>query len=668
MKRETFFEKFELFADAPDAVAKMRELVLRLAVQGKLVDQIPNDEPATKLLGQIQKSKERLIKERAIRRQETDPICDDNAPFTIPQSWQWTRLGEIGDWGSGSTPPRGNYDLYDGGITWLKSGELNDNLALAGSSETVTELALKLGSFRRNQPGDVLFAMYGATIGKVAILTEPAVTNQAVCGCSPFEGVSNRYLFNYLISQRAAFHEASEGGAQPNLSKIKIVAFPFPLPPLAEQKRIVAKVDELMALCDRLEAQQQERETRHAALARASLARFADAPTPANLPFLFHPSYAIPPADLRKSILTLAVQGKLVPQDPNDEPVENRSRKTERKNGKWAGPIEEQEQPFQLPPSWTWLRLGDISDLKHGYAFSSDFFTSEPMPFVLTTPGNFHEKGGFRDRESKRKYYSGPVDPEFIFKPGDLIIPMTEQAAGLLGSPAFIPDNGMVYIHNQRLGKINFSESIVPEFAFWFFNCTFFRGELARTCTGMKVRHTSPDRILRVPFPVCPLAEQRRIVAKVDHLMALVDELETQLAASQSTAANLLDALVAELTGTARGSAGRVEHQLDQSDAAGTNDDTPDVIVFTASPSSPGRAGARPPREDAPSSTAIDAFLALLRERGSLSNSEAQAATGLDAATSRAHLQALVTAGRARTEGQRRGVRYVAVGRREGSA
>ena len=96
---------------------------------------------------------------------------------------------------------------------------------------------------------------------------------------------------------------------------------PFPLPPLAEQKRIVAKVDELMALCDRLEAQQQERETRHAALARASLARFADAPTPANLPFLFHPSYAIPPADLRKSILTLAVQGKLVPQDPNDEPA-----------------------------------------------------------------------------------------------------------------------------------------------------------------------------------------------------------------------------------------------------------------------------------------------------------------------------------------------------------
>jgi type I restriction enzyme, S subunit len=235
--------------------ADLRKSILTLAVRGKLVLQDPNDEPATKLLERIQKLKERLIRERAIRRQETDSIDCGSAPFPIPQSWVWTRLGEIGDWGSGSTPPRGNHDLYDGGITWLKSGELNDNLALAGSAETVTELALKTGSFRRNQPGDVLFAMYGATIGKVAILAEPAVTNQAVCGCTPFEGVSNRYLFNYLVSQRAAFHEASEGGAQPNLSKVKVVAFPFPLPPLAEQKRIVAKVEQLMALVDELEAQ-----------------------------------------------------------------------------------------------------------------------------------------------------------------------------------------------------------------------------------------------------------------------------------------------------------------------------------------------------------------------------------------------------------------------------
>ena len=165
-----------------------------------------------------------------------------------------TRLGSIGDWGSGSTPPRGNLDLYGEGITWLKSGELNDNRHLAGSEETVSELAIATGSFRLNRPGDVLIAMYGATIGKVAILAEEAVTNQAVCGCTPFVDIFNQFLFLFLLSQRAQFHLASEGGAQPNISKAKILWTPFPLPPVAEQRRIVAKVDELMVLCGRLEA------------------------------------------------------------------------------------------------------------------------------------------------------------------------------------------------------------------------------------------------------------------------------------------------------------------------------------------------------------------------------------------------------------------------------
>ncbi len=195
------------------------------------------------------------------------------------------------------------------------------------------------------------------------------------------------------------------------------------------------------------------------------------------------------------------------------------------------------------------MRLGNIASIKHGYAFSSESFTSEPTPYVLTTPGNFYETGGFRDRGANTRYFNGEVPPDFVFKAGDLMIPMTEQAAGLLGSPAFIPDDGRTYLHNQRLGKLAFyTDEIAPEFVACFFNSEFFRGELARTCTGMKVRHTSPKRILKVPIPLPPLAEQRRIVAKVDQLMALVDELETQLAASRSTAAKLLDALVAELT------------------------------------------------------------------------------------------------------------------------
>ncbi|MDX9975227.1 MAG: restriction endonuclease subunit S [FCB group bacterium] len=235
--------------------ADLRKTILTLAVQGKLVPQDPNDEPVEELLCAISAEQERLVKARQIRRVDTVPLNEDDAPFAIPPNWVWTRLGKIGDWGSGSTPPRGNHALYGGNIPWLKSGELNDNQSLASAEETVTELALKTCSFRLNKPGDVLLAMYGATIGKAAILSAAAVTNQAVCGCTLFPGVLNTYLFHYLVSQREAFHASSEGGAQPNISKVKIINHPFPLPPLAEQRRIVAKVEQLMALVDELEQQ-----------------------------------------------------------------------------------------------------------------------------------------------------------------------------------------------------------------------------------------------------------------------------------------------------------------------------------------------------------------------------------------------------------------------------
>jgi type I restriction enzyme S subunit len=254
MNAKRLLAHYERIADAPDAIARLRRFILDLAVRGKLVSQEPNDQPACELLKRIAVEKARLIKSGQIKKSEVDPTNAQEVPFLVPANWCWTRLGEVGDWGSGSTPVRGNYDFYGGGITWLKSGELNDNQQLIGSEETVTQLAIDKGSFRMNHPGDVLIAMYGATIGKLAILAERAVTNQAVCGCTPFNGLFNRFLFFFLLAQREQFHQASEGGAQPNISKAKIIRTPIPLPPLPEQRRIVAKVDELMALCDRLEA------------------------------------------------------------------------------------------------------------------------------------------------------------------------------------------------------------------------------------------------------------------------------------------------------------------------------------------------------------------------------------------------------------------------------
>ena len=236
-----------------DQVKHLRQTILSLAVRGKLVEQDPADEPASELLRRIAGERETSLRTKRAKRARGGPIALGETPFRVPSNWEWTRLGQVGDWGAGSTPSRGNTAFFGGDVTWLKSGELNDNRHLLGSEETITQLALDRCSFRMNRPGDVLIAMYGATIGKLAILAESAVTNQAVCGCTPFQGVLSHFLFLYLLSQRSTFRRSSEGGAQPNISKVKIVATPFPLPPFAEQGRIVEKVDELMALCDRLE-------------------------------------------------------------------------------------------------------------------------------------------------------------------------------------------------------------------------------------------------------------------------------------------------------------------------------------------------------------------------------------------------------------------------------
>ena len=231
-----------------------RNQVLQLAIQGKLVAQDPNDEPASVLLEKIKEERDKLVREKEIKKQKPLPeITEEEKPFKIPESWEWVRLGEIGDWGAGATPKRSNPKYYKNGtIPWIKTGELNDGY-IKHSEEYITEEAIKETSVRMNKIGDVLIAMYGATIGKLGILKIKATTNQACCACTPFNGVFNRYLFYYLLSQRENLKNKGEGGAQPNISKEKIVNYIFPLPPIAEQKRIVEKVDTIMNMLDELE-------------------------------------------------------------------------------------------------------------------------------------------------------------------------------------------------------------------------------------------------------------------------------------------------------------------------------------------------------------------------------------------------------------------------------
>lgn len=550
MTPEAFLETFDQLAEVPGAVARLREVILELAVRGQLTR--PCDARTRSPEGP-----EALP--RSVAR-GADSGGGPERPFAIPLGWKWTTLEHLGD-----TKPRNDAPES------TRAGFVPMPLIPPGYGRTVQAEQRPWGEIRKGythvRDGDVVLAKITPCFenGKSAVISGlPGGVGAGTTELHVFRRrgteVLPEFVCTYLKSGgfiRRGIPRMAGSAGQKRVPYDYFARSPFPLPPLAEQERIVARVDELMVLCDRLEALQQEREQKHAALARAALARFNESPTPANLEFLFHTSYDIDPADLRKAILTLAVQGKLVPQNPSDEPAEGVvcRGEAERPRPGLDGvdePVAEAELPWSLPLSWRWARLGTIANIRHGYAFSSESFTSEPTPYVLTTPGNFHESGGFRDRGANTRYFRGVVPPSFVLNPGDLIIPMTEQAAGLLGSPAFIPDDGKTYVHNQRLGKLEFfSDGVAPGFAFWFFNSGFFRGELARTCTGMKVRHTSPKRILKVPFPVPPLAEQRRIVAKVDHLMALVDQLEAQFAAARTAGETLMAAAIAGLTGSA---------------------------------------------------------------------------------------------------------------------
>ena len=242
-----------------------KKAILQEAVQGKLVPQIAAEGNAKDLLEEIRKErlshgldfanaksgKRKSKKETALAGSNPCDITEEEIPFDIPESWCWCRLGEIGDWKAGSTPSRSNPELYNGNIPWLKTGDLTDG-DINEIPECISEKALESCSMRLNPIGSVLIAMYGATIGKLGILKIEATTNQACCACVPYNGIYNKYLFYYLMSQKKDFTEKAEGGAQPNISREKLVVHLLPLPPLSEQKRIVAAIEKILPLCEKL--------------------------------------------------------------------------------------------------------------------------------------------------------------------------------------------------------------------------------------------------------------------------------------------------------------------------------------------------------------------------------------------------------------------------------
>ncbi len=524
MKLDTFFEKFALFTEVPKAVAMTRKLVLELALQGRLVPQDPEDEPVESVAWPLVNMKDVCL-------QITD--------------------------GEHATPQR-----TSGGVPLATAKNVRDGfLDLERTDFVAKTTAEKCWGRCKPRDQDILMVCVGATTGRVCLVQNPPdlVLVRSVALIRPnAEKITSAFLELFLRSPagQSQIWKNVKQSAQPCLYLGKMADFELPLPPLAEQKRIVAKVDELMALCDRLEAQQQERETRHAALARASLARFAEAPTPANLQFLFHPSYDIVPADLRKTILTLAVQGKLVAQDPNEKPAEdliNRISAIRRaRRSKEFDPIQDDEVPYELPYSWSWVRLGNIS-LTSDSGWSPQCLpearTGEDWGVLKVSAVTWSV---FKPEENKALPSGMLGRPECEVKAGDFLLSRANTAE-LVARSVVVQETPPNLMMSDKIVRFTFPDEIDKSFINLANASDPSRAYYAKNASGTSssMKNVGRDVMCNLPVPLPPLAEQRRIVAKVDQLMALVDDLEKQIAASRATGEKLLEAIVAELTAKA---------------------------------------------------------------------------------------------------------------------
>jgi len=546
MNLETFFEKFDQFADAPDAVAKMRELVLELAVKGALSERHASDQDDPTWREFVTKFDQR----------SSDSDSDSQSLFEIPAEWRWACLDDLGT-------TRVRNDIEDSmRVSFVPMALISSTYGVAAQSEERTWSEIKKG-FTHFGDGDVVMAKITPCFENAKSAVMRNLVNGVGAGTTElhvFRPATKIILpeFVLLYVKTRGFITRGEprmtgSAGQKRVPREYFATSPIPLPPLAEQKRIVAKVDELMALCDRLEAQQQEREAQASQLARASLARFAEAPTPANLQFLFHSSFRIPPSDLRKSILTLAVQGKLVPQDPNDEPAEElieRIAAMRRVNkGKQYEPVLSDEVPYEVPFSWSWVRLGNIS------MTSDSGWSPQCLPEARSGSDwgvlkvSAVSWGIFKPEENKALPQGMTSRPDCEVKAGDFLLSRANTEE-LVARSVVVDQTPPRLMMSDKIVRFTFPAEIERAFINLANMSDPSRAYYVRNASGTSssMKNIGREVMCFLPIPLPPLAEQRRIVAKVDQLMALVDTLETQLAASRATAANLLAAIVAELT------------------------------------------------------------------------------------------------------------------------
>lgn len=559
MDARKFLDEFEHITNAPNGVQRLREMILQLAVQGRLSQQTPEEEQAAPLLDEVKKDEVRLVTIGLTRKQKPLPkMSAKEAPFNLPESWRWIRIGEAMHLQNGKAFKSAEWS--NSGVPIIRIQNLNNPKAAFNHCNIDVEDRYHVTK------GDLLISWSGTpgtSFGAFIWDRLDAYLNQHIFKATVYGPLHIPYIKLAINSRLMEMIAQAQGGVGlRHITKTKLVRIPLPLPPLNEQKRIVAKVDELMTLCDKLEEQQKERKKLHGQAQVAVLNDLRKCDEAVALSRAWARSFdnwnlfseATSVDDLRSTILELALKGILTLQSSDEKSGDSvlqeiANTRSQLSFKKALQPITVKETLFKVPDNWSWTKLDQILTFgpTNGYSPKpvKHRTTTRSLTLSATTSGSF-DSSYFKYIDEKV-----PEDSHLWLEPGDILI-QRGNSKEYVGISAPYRGDSHSFIYPDLMMKIRISGSIDTEFVHLALLNKPTRNYFLRKATGTSgsMPKINQATVRATPIPIPPLEEQKRIVAKVNSLMSICDELENQITAKSDIATKLATASVEAITGS----------------------------------------------------------------------------------------------------------------------
>jgi type I restriction enzyme, S subunit len=521
-------EYFDRISEAPNAIPRLRRFVLDLAIRGKLVEQTPQDEPASDLLRRIQA--EKIKRGRVEKPKKETATSTDGQNFALPSGWVWASLGELVTVLNGRAYSQN--ELLNKGTPVLRVGNLF-------TSQHWYYSDLELPEDKYCEEGDLIFS-WSASFGPFIWQGPKVIYHYHIwkLALHSERDLDKLYLYHLLSQKTQEIKDSGHGISMLHMTKEKMERLKVPLPPLREQHRIVAKVDELMALCTRLAATREEYENRRDRLAAASVHHLTNGEDAAA--FRRHATFHINNLQaftsrpqqlnrLRQAIRNLAVRGYLVPQDPANEPASEFLKRTKSKKS--------DNGPFPLPSTWAWISVGQLAEARLGKMLDKAKNKGTPRRYLRNVNVRWFD---FDLSDVFEMRFEDDEIEEFSLRRGDVLI----CEGGEPGRAAVWDERENKIYFQKAIHRVRFPEGVDPYFFVNALRESADSGRLSEYFTGVGIKHFTGKGLSSFLFPLAPLAEQGRIVAKVNELMGLCDSLETQLTTARDESHHLLEAVL----------------------------------------------------------------------------------------------------------------------------